>query len=163
MEFFIKVGLKEIANIVQTLADSIDSDNIRDFVEVDGKELTYYKSNYELAISSNDGRNMNIHIVCKDRDVTDFLGRKNTVKDHFVFTTYYPADGNKILLKSTIPKYDEGYEGFRDVQRHDLMTGFEAVFFNNKGYAEAWFDPNLDKILPSDNNQKILFSKEGIR
>lgn len=161
MERFIELGLKEIASIIQTLGEKNDVHEIVTMTEIGGKPISFRKKNNKLDISSPDGRKMSIAINYSEKEERDYQNRKIVYTSHEVHVTYYLADGRKIVLSNDMP-LERGYEGFKRVQRHDLLRGLNCKYFDKEGKELASFSLELEKICLKDNNRVCSFSEEGI-
>ncbi len=161
MELFIKLGLKEIASIIQTLGETHDVSDFSDVFEINGKQYHIMKEKDELIITTQDGRNMCIGINYNERKGKDFQNRDVTFTKHEAEIDYYLDDGSSINLKNQLP-LSRGYEGFTSVQRHDLLSGLVCKYYNQNGEPVSSFTIGLNKLCLNGSKKVYEFTDEGI-
>ena len=161
MELFIKLGLKEIAEIIQTLGASHHISDYSGLIEVNGKQYHIMKEKNELIITTQDGRNMCIGINYEEKYIKGYQDKDMVFTKHQAEVDYYFNDGSSVNLKNQM-ELGRGYDGFRSVQRHNLMNGLGCKYYNQNGEPVASFNLGLEKICLNGSKKVYEFTKDGI-
>lgn len=81
--------------------------------------------------------------------------------NHSVAINYCLEDGSRLELTNNL-SLDEGYGGFSDVQRHDLLDGLKTKYYDQEGKEAAFFSRELERVHLTGNNITYEFTDEGI-
>lgn len=161
MELFNVLSLKEIADIICILGESHESiKHSYGNLHLENKDITFLYENDELIIQSNTGEKTNVKISFSKQEGKDYNGRKITYLSHECFINYYLQDGSIISLYKEL-SLPEGYEGFENVQRHNLLNGLRIKYYDKEGN-QSTFSLTADKIC-IDENKIFEFTNEGIK
>jgi len=163
MELYMKLGLREISSIINTMAkykvDGIEFAN--GSFELNGIKYDYLLDDNNLILKSSDGRSMNIIIDADTKEFKDYLNRPIKVVSHEVNINYYLPNGDTINLNNSLG-LEEGYRGFDGVQRHDLISGMRNSLVGKDGKVKSSFSINLDTVYLDDEHKKYSFGVDGI-
>ena len=163
MELFVKLGLKEVAGIVSTMAEC--KENGVEFSKGSfsnrGTKYEYLLDDNNLIIRSSDGRSMNIIINAEEKEFVDYRNRKTRVLNHEVNLFYYMPDGKIINLNKEVG-LQEGYKGFYGIPRDEIYHGAKVFLLNKDGEIDARYSVSLDTVYLDDKHKKYEFGKDGI-
>ena len=169
MELFNILSLKEIADIISTLGES--HRNIYHMcgtIRLEDKVIFYENKDNELSIQSSTGEKTKIRISFSSKETEDYNGRKITFLSHECFIDYYLHDGSVISLYNQL-SLPNGYEGFENVQRHDLLKGLRVKYYDKDGIegavpltSDIYISVSANKIC-LDGNKIFEFTEEGIK
>ena len=163
MELYIKLGLKEIASLVNTMAKYKENgiEYANGSFELNGIKYDYLFDDNNLMLKSSDGKSMNIIINADTKEFKDYLNRNIRVVSHEVDINYYLPNGEIINLNNSLG-LNEGYRGFDGVQRHDLISGMRNSLIGKDGKVKSSFSINLDTVYLDDEHKKYSFGVDGI-
>lgn len=161
METFIKLGLKEIASIIQTMGVSTDINSLDGKVDFVDNSIKYEKEGNKLVATSEDDRKTTIEISTSEETTKDFLDKVITFLYHKIAINYYLHDGSRVELTNFL-SINEDFGGFTNIQRHDLLNGLKVKYYDNEGKEKASFSPELDKLCLEDDNKIYEFYEDGI-
>lgn len=156
MEVFMKLGLKEVANVIKTLGVSTEIPYMHGNVDVDGKLHIYEKKGNRLTITSEEGKYVGVEVDCQVVERRDIHGNSFELPQHKVYFEYGLANGQLLAFSKELV-LDGLYEGFEDVNRHDLLTGTDTRYVDRDGNDVASFSTELTNIqLPNSENTYIF-------
>lgn len=183
MDLLKDLGLKEVASIIQTLGTHTDVKELEGSVVVDGVECKYFKNGNSFTVYTSDGNRMCVAIDASVKEVRNSngegvyrnIGKSLTSTDedekpfervvkyasHDVLLDYSISDGSYLVLTGGL-SLPEGYEGFENVQRHDLRDALNIRYYNQDGQREASFSLGLGRIVLDDTKTSYEFEEDGI-
>lgn len=165
MELFTKLGIKEIAGIIDTMAKyKMDGTRFtKDSFELDGIKYDYLLDDNNLVVKSSDGRSMNIIINAETKEF-----KYNNYTNAKVLTSelninYYMPTGDVInLYKDNIAVREEGYKGFEGIPRHEIIHGMKTFLIGKDGKAKSRFNLELNEVYLDDEYKTYNFGPDGI-
>lgn len=162
METFVKLGLKEVANIIGILGLSTDIKELeeKDF-EINGKKYGYYKIGNAVVIYDEDGKSVKVKVNHTQEKTKDYKNMDVIYDNHEVFMDYQLENGDIISLKNQIA-LDGGYEAFENVHRHDLLSGLSLKYVDKTGKKLASFSVGVDKVCLGEERKIYEFNHDGI-
>ena len=160
MEVFTKLGLKEVASVIKTLGICTDIPYMHGSAYIDGKLHIYEKKGNSLTIFSEDGKNVSVAVDYRVVEKTDKNGEIHKVPQHQVYFEYGLANGQLLAFSKELV-LDGGYEGFEDVNRHDLLTGTNTSYVDKDGNNVASFSTELTNIQLANSENTFVFGLHG--
>ena len=160
MEVFMKLGLKEVANIIKTLGVSTEIPYMHGGMYVNGKLHIYEKKGNTLTIKTEEGKSVSVAVDCSVEEHTDKHGNHYELPKHQVYFEYGLSNGQLLAFSKVLP-LDGYYEGFEDVNRHDLLTGTTTSYVDQDGRDVASFSTELTNIQLAKSENTFVFGLNG--
>ena len=157
---FVRLGLKEVADVIKTLGISSDIMYLHGNIDVNGKLYIYEKKGNQLTITGEDGKSVTIGINYSEEKAKDYQNRDVLYLKHEVSIDYKLEDGHHITFYRDIP-LERGYESFENVNRHDLLSGVKTGYVGKDG-EEASFSVGLNKVCFNGSKKVYEFTSDGI-
>lgn len=159
-EVFMKLGLKEVSYVIKTLGISDEISDLHGNVMVGNKLYIYEKKGNTITISSEEGKSLTVAVDVKVEEHLDKNGNYYVLPKHKVFFEYGLANGEALAFTKELPL--EGmYEGFEDVNRHDLLTGAKTGYYNVVGEKVASFSTEVRAINLENSDSTYIFENAG--
>jgi hypothetical protein len=159
-EVFMRLGLKEVSYVIKTLGVSDEISDLHGNVMVGDKLYIYEKKGNTLVISGEDGRRLTVAVNVDVKERLDKDGNCYELPKHQVFFEYGLANGEALAFTKELALVG-AYEGFEDVNRHDLLTGAKTGYYNAKGEKVASFSTEVRAINLANSDKTFIFEVVG--
>ena len=160
METFMRLGLKEVSYVIKTLGICTEIPYLHGNININGKLYIYEKKNNEFTILGEDGKSLKVAINYSVEEKFLEDGRHFPIPKHEVFFDY--GLDNKEHLTFYKGLYLDGeYEGFENVNRHDLLTNIKTEYKGAKQEKIANFTIELKQIHLNGSEKIYSFNNDN--
>ena len=160
MESFMRLGLKEVSYVIKTLGICDDIPYLHGNVDIDGKLYIYEKKGNVLTITGEDGKSVKVGVSCTQQPAIDDHGEYYEWSKHEVKFEYGLDNGERLTFYKELG-LNPGYEGFEDVNRHDLLHNTTNRYIDGKGREVASFSIEATMVHLLDSDKIYIFELLG--
>ena len=155
-----RLGLKEVADIIKTLGICTEIPDMHGMLKVNKELYIYVKRGNTLTITCEDGKSLSVAVDCSVKECTDIHGRSYELPVHEVYFEYGLSNGELLSFNKEL-HLDGLYEGFENVNRHDLLTDTNTSYVDAKGDTLASFTTELTNITLKNSKKTYIFALGG--
>ena len=160
MEVFKRLGLQEVANIIKTLGVSTEISDMHGYKKIGDEIFVYEKKGNTLTITCESGKNLSVAVDCSVKERVDKNGNSYELPVHEVYFEYRLANGELLYFDKEL-HLSGYYEGFEDVNRHNLLTEAKTGYVNAEGKTVASFSTELTNIKLNNSEITYIFALDG--